>query len=256
MRQLDLSLTTLNPAEKAGLIGQRWPNLERLQLDLDELALPNQKCRDLILTLGPLTRLRDLCLSMGALLLPEGQELVLRQLQLRSLCTISSFVGDGATDGLLQVVGRLSYLTRLDTALSTKPFEWKNSPGRLAPHQQQPATDEGVRFLSSLQSLKDLRLTVQAFDFMITGQLMVQVSDYTITGQALTTVGSLHQLTHLSLWGWPIVDTDLVHLTHLQLMSLESCTDLTKGCLMHLCPVTTLRSLSLANSPLWNLPMH
>ena len=39
--------------------------------------------------------------------------------------------------------------------------------------------DEGVRCLSSLQSLQDLRLTVNIYH-------------YAVTGQALSTIGSLH----------------------------------------------------------------
>ena len=75
----------------------------------------------------------------------------------------------------------------------------------------------------------------------------------TITGQALSAVGSLHQLTHLTLWGWPIVDTHLGRLTHLQLQSLdlESCHTLTSGCLMHIRLVKSLRSLSVAESGDW-----
>ena len=245
-RQLKLDFPTLDPpqAQKSRLIGQKWPNLERLDLVLDELALPDRRSRDLILALRPLMQLRDLYLVIGALLLPEGQEFILRQTRLLSLCTISLWAGDGATDGLLQVVGRLSHLTRLEIDLYAKGCTGKYPPGMLAPPQQQPATDEGLQCLSSLQSLKDLRMTVQ--------------DTFTIcfTGRALSTVGSLHQLTHLSLWGWPIVDTDLGHLTLLQLMSLdlESCSYLTSGCLMHISLITSLRSLNLVGSGDWQYP--
>ena len=99
------------------LIGQRWPYLERLVLFLKQLASPDENCRDVISTLRPLTRLQDLKLGIGALLLPEGQDFILRQTRLLSLSTVSFWCGDGATDGLLQVIGSLSHLTRLDIDL-------------------------------------------------------------------------------------------------------------------------------------------
>ena len=75
-----------------------------------------------------------------------------------------------------------------------------------------------------------------------------------VTGQALSSTESLHQLTHLSLRGWPMVDTDLGHLTHLQLVSLDSriCLSLTSGCLMHeLILFTNLHSLSVGGGGKW-----
>ena len=93
-----------------------------------------------------------------------------------------------------------------------------------------------MQCLSSLQSLKDLTLTL-VFD------------DLEVTGEALNSIGSLHQLTHLSLRGWPMGDTDLSYLTHLQLVSLDldSCLSLTSDCLENICLITSLRSLSLVD---------
>ena len=101
----------------------------------------------------------------------------------------------------------------------------------------EPATDEGLRCLSSLQTLQDLTLTLS----------IIPGSYYTITGQALSSIGSLHQLTHLSLDRWPIVDAHLGYLQDLQLHSLEfsNCMSLTSGCLMHISLCTSLHSLSL-----------
>ena len=221
------------------LIGQRWPNLERLDLALQQatsgnlLATPDKKCRDLMSSLMPLTRLQHLTLSIGAALLPEGQELMLRQTRLLSLRIPVDWLPAvgliGASDGLLQVIGRLSHLTRLQYYLQA---DLALLAGTLPPFQLEPVTDEGVRCLSSLQSLKDLNLTGQAFHWM----------DSTITGQSLRSIGSLHQLTHLSLERWPMVDTDLGHLTHMQLKSLSSytCMNLTIGCAMHLSKMTSL----------------
>ena len=47
-----------------------------------------------------------------------------------------------------------------------------------------------------------------------------------------------------------MVDTDLGHLTHLPLVSLdlEMCLDLTSGCVMHLSLITSLCQLSLAQT--------
>ena len=122
----------------------------------------------------------------------------------------------GASDRLLQIIGRLSYLTRLDCHLQA---QHGHLDGILPTFQHEPATDEGVRCLSSLHSLKDLTL-------MFSKNPYIQV---TVTGQALSSTGSLRQLTHLSLEGWPMMDTDLAHLTHLQLHSLhwDHCQELT-----------------------------
>ena len=219
--------------ERLRLIGQRWPNLERLELDLQPaLAYPDENCRDLISSLMPLMRLQHLSLVTGALLLPEGQEFMLRQTQLLSLYLGGTMGQIGASDGVLQVIGRLSHLTRLECFLQAE-----HNVLILPPFQLEPATDEGVRCLSSLQSLQDLTLMVQAFDA-------------SVTGQPLSSIGSLHQLTHLSLQGWPMVDTDLGHLTHLQLHSLElkTCLYLTSGCMMHLGMITHLCFLSLEDT--------
>ena len=154
----------------------------------------------------PLTRLQHLGLAIGAALLPEAQEFMLRQTRLLSLRTEGVIGESGAPDGVLQVIGRLSHLTKLYCDL--QPYH-EVLPGILQPFQVEPATDEGVQCLSSLQSLKDLTLINR------------QANTYRITGQALSSIGSLHQLIHLSFWGWPLVDTDLAHLRRLQLMSLE-----------------------------------
>ena len=165
---------------------------------------------------------------MGAALLPEGQEFMLRQTRLLSLRTVGIAGETGASDGVLQVIGRLSHFTRLYCAFQPKhPV----LAGMLQPFQLKPATDEGVRCLSSLQSLKDLTL--------LNGQANIS----TLTGQALSSIGSLHQLTHLSLWGWPMVDADLSHLTRLQLHSLElaACQSLTQNCVGYCLNFSSLR---------------
>ncbi len=127
-------------------------------------------------SLMPLTRLQHLTLSIGAALLPEGQELMLRQTRLLSLRIPVDWLPAvgliGASDGLLQVIGRLSHLTRLQCYLQAKHALLA---GTLPPFQLEPVTDEGLRCLSSLQSLEDLTLTGQAFHCM----------DSTITGQSL-----------------------------------------------------------------------
>ena len=213
------------------LIGQRWPNLERLELDLVRaMAEPDQNCRDLVSCLMPLTRLQHLSLALGAALLPEGQEFMLRQTQLLSLRIVGVMSDGGAPDKVLQVIGRLSHLTRL--YCNIQPYQ-EVLAGILQPFQLEPTTDEGVRCLSSLQSLQDLTL--------INGQ----ADTSSLSGQALTLIGSLHQLTHLSLWGWPMVDTDLAHLTNLQLASLEldTCVSLTEECLLFCLDFTSLHSL-------------
>ena len=64
--------------ERVRLIGQRWPNLERLDIDCYDWPA-EVSCRDLVSYLTPLTRLTHLCWPPGAALLPEGQELMLRQ---------------------------------------------------------------------------------------------------------------------------------------------------------------------------------
>ena len=218
------------------LIGQRWPNLERLELDEeDALVEPDEDCRQLMASLTPLTRLQHLSLGMGAALLPEGQECILRQTRLLSLRTICIRGEIGASDGLLQVISRLSHLTRLECDLQA---ERENLAEGLP--QLEPATDEGLRCLSSLRALQDLTLPVSAHGA-------------TVTGQALSTVGSLHQLTHLSLEGWPMVYTDLGQLTHLQLVSLElrSGLNLTSGCTMHLSLITSLCFLNLERAGNW-----
>ena len=73
MRQLVLHSSPWpgqEPAEelRMSLIGQKWPNLERLELVPKQLASPDEHCRDLVLTLRPLTQLQDLYLALGALL--------------------------------------------------------------------------------------------------------------------------------------------------------------------------------------------
>ena len=188
------------------LIGLRWPNVEQLNLCLTEEPWPrNQDCRVMMASLRPLVRLQHLRLGINAALLPEGQEVLLRQTQLLGLHLWRSTTGSphGASNGLLQVIGRLNHLTRLDCHL-----QGQRSLDSLTPSQLVPATDEGMQCLSSLQSLQDLRLTVNQHR-------------PAVTGQALSTIGSLHQLTHLFLNGWPMLDTDLGHLTHLQLRSLN-----------------------------------
>ena len=157
---------------------------------------------------------------------------MLRQTRLLSL-RITGIIGEtGAPDGVLQVIGRLSHLTRLYCKL--QPYHAVLA-GILQPFQLEPATDVGVQCLSSLQSLKDVTL--------INGQANM----YEITGQSLSAIGSLRQLTHLSLLGWSMADTDLGHLTHLQLLSLEleQCWTLRSGCLKHTCLLTSLHSLSM-----------
>ena len=115
---------------------------------------------------------------MGAALLPEGQEFLLRQTRLLGLHFWRSTFGipGRASDGLLQVIGRLKHLTRLDCHFSDQHRLLSNPE---PPSLLGPAMDEGVRCLSSLQSLQDLRLTVNIYH-------------YAVTGQALSTIGSLH----------------------------------------------------------------
>ena len=187
-------------------IGQRWPDLEQLNLDMTSgLRWPDEDCAVTMSYLKPLVRLQHLRLSMGAPLIPEGQEFLLRQTRLLSLTTNGMLDDTGASDRLLQVIGRLSHLTSLKCLLQDQQQVLMNvNP----PFQLEPATNEGVRFLSSLQFLQDLTLTVNKHPSAV-------------TGQALSTIGSLHQLTHLCLYGWPMFDTDLGHLTHLQLLSLD-----------------------------------
>ena len=182
-------------------------------------------------------RLQHLSLGMGVALLPEGQDFMLRQIQLFSLSTICMCGRIGASDGLLQVISRLSRLIRLECDLQA---ERETLAGDLPQCQLQPATDEGVRCLSSLRALQVLTLPVQPYDA-------------SVTCQALSTFGSLHQLTHLALWGWPMVDTDLGQLTHLQLVSLDlrSCLKLTSGCTMNLSLITSLRFLNLEHAGNW-----
>ena len=239
VRQLTKKHQHLWPAQLR-LIGQRWPNLEQLDLQSQSAVWsPDQKCRNLMASLMPLTKLQHLGLNMAALLLLEGQELVLRQTRLLSLSTYS--LSGGATDGLLQVVSRLRHLTRLEFDLQA---EHQLLAGVQPPIQLKPATDSGVRCLSSLQTLQDLTLIVDKY---YSG----------VTGQALSSIGTLHQLTRLCLQGWPVVNTDLSHLTHLQLLSLElsSCPGLTPGCLMHeITLFTSLHSLSMTcmdNEGVW-----
>ena len=236
VRQLGYDLL-VSPAQWR-LIGQQWPNLE--QLDLHWQMTPDREasarnCRELVAYLTPITRLQHLGLSMDAALLSEGQELILRQTRLLSLRAYS-MCGRGASDGLLQLISKLSHLTRLECDLHAGPQPLKTTPLQV---QSEPATDEGVRCLSSLQSLKDLSLT-----FRFRPQLYFR--KFTVTAQALSTIGSLHQLTHLCLNSWPMVDTDLDHLKRLQLHSLElrDCVRLTSGCLMHLSLLTSLHTLS------------
>ena len=201
VRQLKRHELLLWPAQVL-LIGQSWPNLERLDLVSGSImALPASACRSLISSLLPLTRLQHLSLSTGAALLPESQDLMFRQTRLLSLRTVGIHDGIGVSDGLLQLISRLSHLTRLECDL-------QGEPQLVSGYKLEPATNKGVRCLSSLQTLQDLTLTVHNF--------------YTlVTGEALSSIGSLHQLTHLSLRGWPIKDTDLSHLAHLQLHSLD-----------------------------------
>ena len=228
----------LSPAQVL-LIGQRCPNLERLNLDMTAaLAWPDKHCGVMISSLRPLVRLQHLRLGVGAALLPEGQEFLLQQTRLLSLCTSGIFNNPGASGGLLQVIGRLSHLTSLDCNLQDQCEMLSNL---MPPFQLEPATDEGVRCLSSLQSLQILGLRVNKHKSAV-------------TGQALSTIGSLHQLTHLSLNGWPMRDTDLGHLIHLQLQSLDlsDCWHLTSGCLLHEMPLfTTLHSLDMGRGDDW-----
>ena len=137
------------PAEVL-LIGQRWPNVEQLNMAItDALWSPDQGCRALILSLRPLMRLQHLRLGMGAALLPEGQEFLLRQTRLLGLHLWRSTFGSPgeASDRLLQVIGRLNHLTRLDCHLHEEALFIRPTPSQL-----EPATDEGMRCLSSLQS--------------------------------------------------------------------------------------------------------
>ena len=236
VRQLMGYLILVEPAhlERIRLIGQRWPNVERLYLDL-ELEPTVSSYRQLISSLTPLTRLQHLSLPIAAALLPEGQEFMLRQTQLLSLCAFGILRQSGASDGVLEVISRLSRLTYLECHLQA---EHAHLAGSLPPIQLDPATDEGVRCLSSLQSLEGLSLT---FSKCPCGQ-------FAVTGHALSSIGSLHQLTRLSLDAWPMVDTDLAHLTHLQLVSLDldRCLNLTApGCGMYLSLITSLRELSI-----------
>ena len=219
------------------LIGQKWPNLE--QLALDWRIIPD---RDLLSSLMPLMRLQHLSMGTGAALLPGGQEFILRQTRLLGLHIFN--ICFGASDGLLQVIGRLSHLERLDCGLQA---ERRAPKPMLPPLQLEPATDEGVRCLSSLQSLQALALTFRA--------PQLPPRKFNVTGQALSSIGSLHQLTRLCLDWWPMVDTDLDHLKHLQLHSLElnNCLSLTSGCLMHLSLLTSLHTLSfLSVEPPWS----
>ena len=112
------------------------------------LASPDGNCRDLMSSLMPLMRLQHLSLDAGTALLPEGREFVLRQTRLLSL-RICGMFGGGASDGLLGVVSRLSHLTRLACNLQA---ESQLLAGVQPPFQLEPATDEGVGCLSSLQS--------------------------------------------------------------------------------------------------------
>ena len=73
----------------------------------------------------------------------------------------------------------------------------------------------------------------------------ISLQSLCVTGHALSSIGSLHQLTRLSLDAWPMVDTDLAHLTHLQLMSLDLDSLTAPGCGMYLSLITSLRQLSI-----------
>ena len=235
VRRLECELS----AAQLRLVGQRWPNLE--QLALEWRIPPDKNSRDLLSSLRPLKQVQHLGMGNGAALLPEGQELMLRQTRLLSLRVFGIF--DIASDGLLQVIGRLSHLERLDCGLQAERRVLK---ALQPPLQLEAATDRGVRCLSSLQSLQALALTFRS------PRLPVRKS--TVTGQALSAIGSLHQLTHLYLDGWPMVDTDLGHLKGLQLHSLElsNCLRLTSGCLVHLNLLTSLRTLSISSlEPPW-----
>ena len=58
----------------------------------------------------------------------------------------------------------------------------------------------------------------------------------------------------LCLNGWPMLDTDLGHLTHLQLLSLDlsDCKHLRSGCLRHEMPLfTNLHSLDMGRGDDW-----
>ena len=217
------------------LIGLRWPNIEQLNLGvIEELWSPDRNCRALILSLRPVKRLQHLRLDLSAALLPEGQELLLRQTGLLGLHLWRNTFGmiDGASDRLLQVIGRLNSLTRLDCHLQDRAYR---------PTKLEPATDEGMRCLSSLQFLQDLRLTVNRLG-------------PAVTGQALSTIGGLRHLTHLCLSGWPMLNTDLGYLTHLQLRSLDlsNCLHLTSACLLHeMLLFKTLHSLYLGQGHGW-----
>ena len=220
----------LRPA-RVLVIGQRWPNLDRLDLGMTPaLGWPDEDCRVLTSSLRPLKRLKHLHLGIGAALLPEGQEFLLRQTRLLSLSI--SGVGPGASDRLLQVIGRLSHLTSLHCCLQEHHQMLSNLT---PPFKLEPATDEGIRCLSSLQSLQATNICVNPHQSAV-------------TGQALSTIGSQHQLTYLCLNGWHMLDTDLDHLTHLQLLSLHlgDCLHLTSRCLLHeMTRFTALHTLNL-----------
>ena len=168
VRQLKESFD-LSPAHVL-LIGQRWPNLHRLDLCMAAaLRWPDEVCGALMSSLRLLMQLQHLRLGPGAALLPEGQEFILRQTRLLSLSISGILGGTGASDRLLQVIGRLNHLTRLDCHLQDQhQMLLNNTP----PFQLEPATDEGVRCLSSLQSLQHLSLIVNKHHSAVTGQAL------------------------------------------------------------------------------------
>ena len=72
------------------------------------------------------------------------------------------------------VISRLSQLTRLDCGLQAERLSYKTG---LPP---EPATDKGLRCLSSLQTLQDVTLKFsRSCD-----------SHFTVRGQALSTIGA------------------------------------------------------------------
>ena len=115
-------------------------------------------------SLMPLTRLQHLSSTIAALLVPEGQEVMLRQTRLLSLRALSMF-SDGASDGLLQVISRLSHLTRLEWDLQAEHILLAEVQ---LPFQLEPATDNGVQCLSSLRTLQHLTLTVNKHYSLVT----------------------------------------------------------------------------------------
>lgn len=199
----------------------KFPHVSTLNLTF----LPLNRSTEPLQILSLLSSLRNLQLYYEAAESSAGWSLLQQQTALTSLRVACLEYGAeaGIQDQSLLRTASLQSLVTLDLPLSSL------------------ATADGVSNLSKLTNLQSLRLPVDKYEAGV-------------GSSSLAVFTGLSQLTFLSLYGWPIVDHDVVCLTglkELRHVDFSMCIRLSCLCLMPLLEFPNLHTLQMVRNEAW-----